>query len=68
MFSKCSFHLVVKSWFCHCVAQGQSLPKQLSLESSKLKEFAADHFKFGENDRKFSKRGRKHCGKKETAC
>ena len=37
------------------------------LDSSKLKEIAADNFKFDENDRKFSKRGRKY-GVKRRYC
>ena len=34
-----------------------------NLDSSKLREFADDNFKFDENGRKFSKTGRKHFGK-----
>ena len=41
-------------------------PKGLILESSKLKEFADDNFKIGENGRKFIQIGRKHCGKKRN--
>ena len=33
----------------------ESFPKQQILDSSKLKEFADDNFKFDENSRKFSK-------------
>ena len=38
-------------------------PKRQILESSKLKQFADDNFSFDENERKFSNRGRKQCGK-----
>ena len=38
------------------------------LESSKLKEFADDNFKFDENDRKFSKRVENTVGKGGIAC
>ena len=38
-------------------------PKQ-TLDSSKLKEFADDNFKFDENGRKSIRIGRKHCGKR----
>ena len=39
----------------HCL-----FPKRQILDSSKLKEFADDSFKFDENGRKFSKRIEKH--------
>ena len=42
-------------------------PKQQILDSSKLKEFAADNFKFDENGRKFSKRVGNIVGKGEIA-
>ena len=42
------------------------IPKQRILESSKLKAFADDNFKFNENGRKFAKKGRKHCGKRRN--
>ena len=41
-------------------------PKRLILDSSKLKEFADDNFKFNENDRKSIQMGRKHCGKRRN--
>ena len=41
-------------------------PKLQILESSKLKEFADDNFKFDEDDRKFSKQITKHCGKRRN--
>ena len=44
----------------------QPFPKWQILDSSKLKEFADNSFKFDENGRKFSKRVKKHCGKKEN--
>ena len=36
------------------------------LDSSKLKEFADDNFRFDENGRKLSKRVEKHCGKRRN--
>ena len=38
------------------------------MDSSKLKEFADDNFKFDENGRKFSKRVENTVGKVEIAC
>ena len=38
------------------------------LDSSKLKEFADDNFKFDENSRKLSKRAENTVGKGEIAC
>ena len=42
-------------------------PKRQILNSSKLKEFADDNFKFDENDRKFSERVVNTVGKGEIA-
>ena len=42
-----------------------SFPKQQILDPSKLKEFVADHFKFDENGRKFSKQVENTVGEKE---
>ena len=42
-------------------------PKLLILDSSKLKDFANDNFKFGENDGKFSKGIENTAGKGEIA-
>ena len=44
-----------------------TFPKQQILDSSKLKEFADDNFKFDENGRKFSKRVENTVGKVEIA-
>ena len=44
----------------------QPFPKRQNLDSSKLKEFADDNFKFDENGRKFYKRDRKHCEKRRN--
>ena len=44
-----------------------SFPNDKFLESSKLKEFANDDFKFDENGRKFSKRVENTVGKGEIA-
>ena len=41
--------------------------KRQILESSKLKEFADDNFKFNENGRKFSERVENNAGKGEIA-
>ena len=41
--------------------------KQQTLDSSKLKEFADDSFKFDENGRKFFKRVENDVGKREIA-
>ena len=43
-------------------------PKRQILDSSKLKEFADDNFKFNENGRKFFKRVENTGGKGEIAC
>ena len=40
-------------------------PKQQFLDSSKLREFAHDNFKFNEDGRKFSKRVKNTVGKGE---
>ena len=42
-------------------------PKRQILDSSKLKEFADDNFKFDENRRKFSKQVENTAGKGEIA-
>ena len=44
----------------------QLFPKRQILDSSKLKEFADDNFKFDENGRKLAKRVEKHCGKRRN--
>ena len=43
-------------------------PKQQFFDSSKLKEFADDNFKFDENGGKFSERVENPVGKGEIAC
>ena len=43
--------------------EGEPFPKQQILDSSKLKEFADNNFKFDEND-KVLQTDRKHCGKR----
>ena len=43
-----------------------SFPNSKSYDSSKLKEFADDNFKFDENGGKFSKSVGKHCGKRRN--
>ena len=42
------------------------ITRQQILDSSKLKEFADDIFKFDENGRKLFKMGRKHFGKRRN--
>ena len=42
-------------------------PKRRKLGSPKLKEFADVNSKFDENSGRFSKKGRKHCGKRRIA-
>ena len=48
-------------------SNGLTFPKRHILESTKLKEFADDKFKFDENDRKFSKPIKNTVGKGEIA-
>ena len=48
--------------FCH-----STFPKQQILDSSRLKEFTDDNFKFHENGRKFSKWVENTVGKREIA-
>ena len=43
------------------------LPKQQILDSSRLKEYADDYFKFDEHGRKFSKRVENTAGRGEIA-
>ena len=50
-----------------CFGLDQPFPKQQILDSSKLKEFADDNFKFDENGRKFSKQVEITMGKGEIA-
>ena len=45
-----------------------TFPRQQILDSSKLKEFADDNFKFDKNSRKLSKRVENTVGKGEIAC
>ena len=45
----------------------QSFPKRQILDSSKLKDFPDDNFKFDENGRKFSERVENTVGKGEIA-
>ena len=47
--------------------EAKSFPKRQILDSSKLKEFEDDKFKFDENVRKFSKRVKNTMGKGEIA-
>ena len=48
--------------------KGLTFSKRQFLDSSKLKEFADDNFKFDENDRKFSRWIENTVGKGEIAC
>ena len=68
MFSKGFFPRPVKT--CHCVGMGKQtilfpIPKQQ--DSSKLKDFADNSFKSGENGRKFSNWVENKVGKGEIA-
>ena len=45
----------------HCVVMGYPFSKQQILDSSKLKEFPDDNFRFYENGRKFSSGKRRNC-------
>ena len=45
-----------------------SITRRQILDSSKLKEFADDNFKFGENGRQLSKQVENTVGKGEIAC
>ena len=44
----------------------QPFPKRQILDSSALKMFADDHFKFDENGQIVLQMGRKHCGKRRN--
>ena len=50
-----------------CDVLYQPFPKQQILDSSKLKEFTDDNFRFHKNGRKFSKRVENTVGKGEIA-
>ena len=61
-------------WLCHG-KRGlmhffffQPFPKQQIFDSSKLKEFADNNFKFDENGRKFMKQVENTVGKGEIVC
>ena len=64
MFSKGYLLRVDKSW--DCVTELTITRRQI-LDSSKLKEFADDNFKFDENGSKLSKRVENVVGKEEIA-
>ena len=49
------------------IGRHKPFPKRQILDSSKLKEFAVDNFKFHENARKFSKLVESIVGKREIA-
>ena len=66
MFSKAFFFRVVKSE--DFVVKSSTFPERQILDSSKLKEFADDHFEFAENCGKFSKRVENTVDKTEIAC
>ena len=51
---------VINSITCTC----QPFPKRQISDYSKLQEFPDNNFKFNANSRKFSKMGRKYCGKR----
>ena len=53
-----------KPWTCYCFSH---ITKRQILDSSKLKEFPDDNFKFHENERKLSKQVENTVGKGEIA-
>ena len=53
---------------CPVIFYNQPITRQQILDSSKLKEFAEDNFKFDENGRKLSKRVENTVEKGEIAC
>ena len=55
-------------FICNQLVVNQPFPKQQILDSSKLKEFADDKFRFDENDKKFSKKVENIVVKGEIAC
>ena len=52
---------------CWCLTSLQPFPKRQILDSSKLKEFADDNFKFDKNGRKLPKWVENTAGKEEIA-
>ena len=54
--------------FENCLMIGQPITRRQILDSSKLKEFADNNFKFDENGRNLSKRVENTVGKGEIAC
>ena len=64
--------VTVKMTICYCticpnVSPSQNSPKRQILDSSKLKEFADENFKFHENDVKFPNRVKSTVGKRAIA-
>ena len=70
------FSVTLITFICKLVPRFQSksflflkpFPKQQILDSSKLKEFADDNFKFDKNGKKFSRQVENSAGKEEIAC
>ena len=61
--------MAVKKKFCKYLTKRiQPYPKRQILDSSKLKQFTDDNFKFYENGRRLSKRVEDTVGKGEIAC
>ena len=54
-------------WWCPCSKNSKPITRRQILNSSKLKEFADDNFKFDENGRKLSKQVENTVGKGEIA-
>ena len=52
----------------HCSFHCKPFPKRQILDSSKLREFADNYFKFDENGRKFSKQVENTAGGKRRNC
>ena len=60
-----SFHHLVGGWASIFL---NPFPYDKFLDSSELKDFADDNFKFEENGRNFSKRVENTVGKRQIAC
>ena len=61
--SNCSIlYIIMNQYILFCLILSQIT----NLDSSKLKESADDSFKLVKNGRKFSKKGRKHCGERRN--
>ena len=63
-----SYHIIYSlTELSFCYNSHNSFPNKTFLDSSKLKQFANNNFKFDENGRKFSKQVENTVGKREIA-